>query len=191
MQLYPPESKEQYKKDQEDRHVHNEYEYVVSFWNEDVIDKYSEYLEGPILDVGCRNGKLLDVLEEKGYEAHGVELTDIADFAMTKGRKVLKLDFQEGTPYEDKKFKTIIMSHVLEHFYEPDKALQEAKRILSGYIIIHTPMTGDKDLLRNYAEYIAFENPDDICNLLVNNGFEIVKIGENNSLNQLVIAKTK
>ena len=188
MKVYPIEETE-YKHHQEERHVSNFNEYEVSFWNEDVIKNHINLLQGPILDVGCRNGKLLDTFKEMGIEAKGIEITDIADFGISQGRDIYKGDIQKKTPWPDKYFKTIIASHVVEHFLYPEDAIKEMARILSGYLIIHVPLVSTKETLHNYSEYVSFESIEDVCNLLIRHGFIIEEVGEKNDLNQKIIAK--
>lgn len=183
---------DEYVKVQEDRMTTLQHEYPISPWHKYIFEEFKPYLKSPLVDIGCRNGLLLDKLEEEGIESHGIELTELAKFAQSKGRKVIQADIQGKTPFEDKFFKSAVMTHVIEHCYDPEKALQEISRILDGYILIVFPASGLSEEARDkYGHYSAFENIDDLSDLMVKNGFEIVQTINEGWAYQVIIAKTK
>lgn len=56
--------------------------------------------------------------------------------------EVMKVDVVtsgDNLPFEDKSYDFVISSHVIEHFYDPIKALLEWKRVAKKYIFIIAP----------------------------------------------------
>jgi 2-polyprenyl-3-methyl-5-hydroxy-6-metoxy-1,4-benzoquinol methylase len=86
---------------------------------------------GPVLDVGCGRGIMLDHLRSLGYEAHGVELNEAAAW---HARRRLGLDVRSGglqySAEDAGRFQAVVFWHTLEHFPEPDQALRQACRML-------------------------------------------------------------
>lgn len=97
---------------------------------------------GPVLDVGCGRGILLDQLRSLGYEAHGVEFTDTAAW---HARRRLGLDVAAGDfltlPHEADRFHAVIFWHTLEHFPNPVEAVARARELLrpGGLLAVAVP----------------------------------------------------
>ncbi len=96
-----------------------------------------------ILDVGCGEGFTLKKLEEKkiGKKAEGI---DYSSDAIKIGKKIypeltLSKGDVYGLKYPDNSFDLIICTEVLEHLDDPEKAVQEMKRVTSKYIIFSVP----------------------------------------------------
>lgn len=190
MESYPIKSQEDYKRVQSNRMTSLKHEYPLSPWHADVFNEFKPYLKAPVIDIGTRNGLLLDELEKAGYEAHGIELTDLAFHAQKMGRKVLQADIHLGTPFADKFFKSVIITHALEHFHSPEIALQEVKRILDGHIFIIVPVQSINEQQRDqYGHFSFFSGNDDVCELLKKAGFEIVSTYSKGGSWNAVIAK--
>jgi len=97
---------------------------------------------GPILDIGCGRGLLLNNLRELGYEPHGVEFSETAAW---HARNILKLpvtteDFV-GAPHEKDRYNAIIFWHSLEHFANPVAAIGRAHLALKpgGMLAVAVP----------------------------------------------------
>lgn len=179
MEVYIPKSQEEYIKQQEARHTSNEHEYPLSPWHFDMFNEFNEYLKEPILDIGTRNGLLLDELKKRGFqEVYGIEITDIAKFAQKMGRPVIQYDIQKRTPFRDKYFKSAIATQVLEHCYDVNTALDEIRRILDGYIYINFPLSNNVKSWLPYGHYTTFASIDELKGLLEKHGFEVVKIND-------------
>ncbi len=95
-----------------------------------------------ILDVGCASGWFLSKLAEK-YPHFSLVGVDIYKPAIQYGRKVYKnldLVLADGhkLPFKNNSFDLITCTEVLEHVVEPDKVLEEIKRVLkpNGIAII-------------------------------------------------------
>ena len=92
---------------------------------------------GPILDVGCGDGALLEALVSRGRVAVGLEQGAQATHARLDVRAVEMVDFDER-PGE---WAAVDFWHSLEHLREPRAALRRACSLLapSGVVIIAIP----------------------------------------------------
>jgi SAM-dependent methyltransferase len=92
---------------------------------------------GPILDVGCGEGALLEALISRGRVAVGLEQGDQAVHARLDVREVEIVDFDER-PGE---WAAVVFWHSLEHLREPRAAVRRACSLLapSGLLIIAVP----------------------------------------------------
>lgn len=96
---------------------------------------------GRLLDVGCGNGAMLRLMQDRGWRVEGIDVDpEAVSNARAKGLKVhhgslLEQEFLDGT------FDAIVMNHVIEHVPEPDGLLRECHRILKvgGRLVIVTP----------------------------------------------------
>lgn len=93
-----------------------------------------------VLDLGCGDGLLLSLLEEKGIIGKGLDISDEA-IAKTKnkGFEASVFDFSKRLPFLDNSFDIVISLDVLEHLYNPEGLLKEASRVSKGSIIIGVP----------------------------------------------------
>lgn len=77
-----------------------------------------------ILDVGCRDGALVNELIEVGYtNTYGVDISpEISKLWLDSPNKghLKVFDILTGIPFMDVKYDYIIMSHVMEHIYDID-----------------------------------------------------------------------
>lgn len=87
-----------------------------------------------ILDVGCASGWFLNEISKRYPNAQctGIDVYNKAIFYGKKKYKNLHL-FQadaHNIPYPDNSFNVVICTEVLEHVSNPEKVLQEIKRVL-------------------------------------------------------------
>ncbi len=97
---------------------------------------------GPVLDVGCGRGFILNSLRSLGYEAHGVEFSDTAAW---HARNVLGLEVETGdflaSPHKKEHYNAVIFWHSLEHFANPVEAVARARELLDvgGLLAVAVP----------------------------------------------------
>lgn len=97
---------------------------------------------GPVLDVGCGRGFILNYLKSLGFEAHGVEFSDTAAW---HARNVLGLEVETGdflkSPHQKDRYNAVIFWHSLEHLPRPVEAIKRARELLKdgGTLSIAVP----------------------------------------------------
>jgi SAM-dependent methyltransferase len=86
-----------------------------------------EHIQGPVLDVGCNRGEVLVVLRERGLDVMGLEPNHAAaDAARAQGLHVLEQPI-EGAELPDQRFRSVLLSQVLEHVHEPQAVLERVR----------------------------------------------------------------
>ena len=101
--------------------------------------------DGPILDIGCDGGTLLEHIAARAQSPRVVGI-DLSDEAVAYARDK-RPDFHvlvgdaERLPFRDASFDAIFASEVLEHIQHPEKLFAEVKRCLKagGYGLVAVP----------------------------------------------------
>ncbi|GIV83545.1 MAG: hypothetical protein KatS3mg052_0552 [Candidatus Roseilinea sp.] len=96
---------------------------------------------GKLLDIGCGPGLLLKVALERGYSAHGCDISEWATaFARSQGLDVRTGVLQE-LQYRTGEFDIVVLNHTLEHMPDPLGTLHEVYRILAndGALLVGVP----------------------------------------------------
>lgn len=115
--------------------------------------KVMEHIKGKyVLDVGCGEGVLVNLLTGKGLDAFGIDFSPIAIARARQGRYtpggVIKTignfaiaNIKNSFGFGKNTFTTICMCEIIEHFKNTDFLFNEAKRVLKpeGRIVITTP----------------------------------------------------
>ncbi len=110
-------------------------EYV---WTSEKYSVAHEFLKDckRVLDIGCGDGSFLASLKESSSdkEVYGVEISkEAVSVASSKGIHASQLDVgREKFPFPDDFFDGIFCGEVIEHLYDPDHLLDEARRVLKG-----------------------------------------------------------
>jgi SAM-dependent methyltransferase len=94
-----------------------------------------------LLDVGIGGGSLAWQLEARGWSIVGLDFTPaLARAGPLRGIRLTVGDATR-TPFRDGSFDLVLASHVLEHLYDPIRALTEYRRLLrpSGRLVIGVP----------------------------------------------------
>jgi len=92
-----------------------------------------------ILEVGCDHAVMLRMLEKSGHEVHGVDVNK--DAVRLANHPRVQYGTADALPHEDASFDVCIASHVIEHLDEPQRLVEEAKRVLKpgGKLILIYP----------------------------------------------------
>ncbi|MHB1946577.1 MAG: class I SAM-dependent methyltransferase [Gammaproteobacteria bacterium] len=169
----------------------------IGFRIKNLLDHFSArfYLRGlgkdvNILDVGCGDGRLLNIYSQMGIannRLYGTELNkNAAQLAKEKGYHI-NLGTFENSIYPDQFFDLIVLQQVIEHMPDPQNVLEKINRILkpSGRLILETPniKSWDRWLFRHrwwggyhIPRHFYLFNPNSLKLLLERNGFKVTKI---------------
>jgi len=128
------------------------YEYMYNLgqadadWNREVLKFYLPYFAQcrRVLDVGCGNGQLVELLSASGIDALGIDLdTRMVESCREKGLHVIQADLFNYLPQQREQFDGIFSSNVIEHFAIKDalQFLQLAFDALrpGGVLLVATP----------------------------------------------------
>jgi methionine biosynthesis protein MetW len=95
---------------------------------------------GPVLDIGCGDGILLEHLKRKNITGNGIDISSKAiQICNSRGLNCSQSDITDKLPFGDGSFKSVIMSDVLEHLFQPGIVLKEVHRVCNGYLFISVP----------------------------------------------------
>jgi len=141
----------------------------------DISDKIQTILElipddvKNILDVGCGNGAITNVLAEK-YNITGLDRSKEA-LNYVKTNKILASS--DAIPFPDKKFDLVFSSELLEHLESEtlEKTINEIRRLTNKYLLLSVPNDENPDKLSIQCPNCKFEynRPNHINNFDANN----------------------
>src|SRR5262249_10166123 len=98
---------------------------------------------GPLLDVGCSFGWLLEVAGDAGFEAYGIDPSESAvEVARSRGLRVKHGHFPEED-WNRQDWAVITYMDVIEHIDDLERMLSQTVRRLrpSGYLGIQVPVS--------------------------------------------------
>jgi len=152
-----------------------------------LIDTYQNN-PGRILDVGCAAGFFLKVMKDKGWETHGIE---VSEAVATHARSELNLpnihigDASLLENFEKNSFDVITFWDVVEHLEDPRQALSQARMLLKdqGVLIVETQnvesifakIMGANWQHYKHEEHLYHFSPETIRRLLSEAGFQVLK----------------
>jgi SAM-dependent methyltransferase len=138
---------------------------------------------GKLLDVGCAAGFFLAVARERGWDAHGVEISDFAAaYAQKSGFDVFRGGLEEYPPSSGA-FDLVTLWDVIEHLRDPREGLQKIHELLKpgGYLVLTTPAVDswthrifrDKWMGFKDVEHLFFFSRKTLKELLTQCGFRV------------------
>lgn len=116
--------------------------YIERFQKDKVAKLKRLVSNGKILDVGCGVGYFLKEANEAGYEAMGIEISEVA---VSTGRRRLRVNILCGDfithPFDDRSFDVVTLWHTFEHLADPRTALEKIRTVLrpQGLLVIGVP----------------------------------------------------
>jgi 2-polyprenyl-3-methyl-5-hydroxy-6-metoxy-1,4-benzoquinol methylase len=126
---------------------HNEaYAQFLASWDAGFYAKYADTLcperaGARALDVGCGVGQVVARLSEKGFEAHGVDVSEPNIERARQFSSRCQLYDGKKLPFPDRHFASVGALNVLEHVEEPEQFIPELVRVVEkgGKIVLSSP----------------------------------------------------
>ena len=132
-----------------------------------------------LLDLGCGRGDFLRGFIRCGLNGHGVDRSVAAKTICPKA-EILQSDLEnEPLPYDDDTFDIVFSKSVLEHFYYPERLVQEIYRIVrpGGLVITMVPDWGS--VYKTFYDDFTHRTPytlTSLKNMLLINHFKSVQV---------------
>ncbi len=142
--------------------------------------------ETPVLDIGCSTGGMLAALKRRGFT--NLMGLDPSPKSAELAKSLYGIEVFTGTVTDLKKlpkdFGLVMLSGVLEHFYDPDSAIHDIRSLMveGGMFYISVPDVTrfascfDAPYQQFSLEHILYFSPESLTNLLMKNGFKPVQI---------------
>lgn len=134
-----------------------------------------------ILEVGCADGTLTDLLHQKGYDICGVDCLFSKTWKPAL-RKYFVVADAVNLPFESNSFDTVLAFEVLEHLRDVDQGVEEMVRVCRQNLVITTPDAELYPYLREsglvyfpWADrtHVNFFTGRKLQNFLINKGLSI------------------
>lgn len=114
----------------------------------DIVKKDRPTAGGPkIIDIGCGNGAVTNLIHTQGFDIVGIEPSD--DGVAEARRAFPSLRVEQGSAYDDLRgrfgtFDIAVCLEVVEHLYSPQKMMINIERLLNpgGFVVLSTPYHG-------------------------------------------------
>ncbi len=97
---------------------------------------------GLVVDIGCNDGAIARLIQERGERVVGADRLRYAEVAFrTVGIPVVALNAEQSLPFADGSFDGVLISGVLEYVAAPAALLREARRIMAsgGRLVLVAP----------------------------------------------------
>lgn len=117
----------------------------ISIRQQRELAKYFGDAKGPVVDLGCGRGAMLEILRSGGVSSYGVDTFSPAlEACRRKGLQVVEADiFSHLEELPECSVGGIFCAHVIEHLHPPEalRLLRESHRVLSpgGVLVLVTP----------------------------------------------------
>jgi len=183
---------------------------TVKYWNGFATDGYSEsdrrrggnickfshvleYIKPnlDVLDIGCLNGNFYNFIQEKGFNIRSFTGIDHSpDLIALAKKRFPRHNWQisdcYSLPFKNETFDVVTAMEILEHLDEPERLLQEMKRVTktNGSIIITVP---NCNIIKDAAHVWSFTTTDIFA--MLNKISSNVKISTICSANRYILGK--
>ena len=137
------------------------------------FEKTLQEKEKQVLEIGCAEGRQLDILQKRGWQVLGVEPNKYsAQECKNLGLDVLN-EYFENIALPNRSFDLVIATHTLEHSGSPHTFIQKVFQSLkdNGRLVLEVPLTIDT----TNAEHLFYFCGKSLAKLLKDNHFTIIK----------------
>lgn len=143
-----------------------------------LFNRYNIEPDQKLLDIGCGRGEFLRGFMRCGTKGYGVDRSRAAA-ALCPDAELRTSDLEnEALPFEDDFFDVVFSKSVIEHFYYPEKLMQEIYRVLKPGGLVITMCPDWKFNFRIYFEDYTHRTPfmlSSLRDIQLIHGFENVK----------------
>lgn len=119
-----------------------------------------------MLDLGCAYGLFLRLLDDRGLETHGIDISEhtISEARKYTRTKLIVADIEEGIPYPDDYFQLVSAFDLIEYVHSPYDLLCELYRVIEsgGLLALITQNTGSVMRLLQGSRWHGFTDPTHI-----------------------------
>lgn len=154
---------------------------------QEILERADRIPAEKILDLGCGNGNVIALLKDRKIAQYfGVDISEMMVKEAAKrlgGGAVVMTGDAENIPFGDSYFDLIICNASFHHYPNPQKAVEEMKRVLKpeGSIILGDPTVPGRILTKIFNLMMKYSNCGDakiwhkkeITQLFQRNGFRI------------------
>jgi 2-polyprenyl-3-methyl-5-hydroxy-6-metoxy-1,4-benzoquinol methylase len=126
-----------------------------------IVRKMTGLSTGRILDIGSGTGYFLNAMKKSGWQIQGIEISSGArEYAVSKF-KIDTINPEKITTLSSGSYDCITLWHVLEHFHEPYKFIEEISRLINteGVVIIALPNSNSFDSEYYGKKWAAYDVP--------------------------------
>jgi SAM-dependent methyltransferase len=151
-----------------------------------------------IIEIGCAKGDMLDIIEEAGMIAYGLEhSSDSFLFAKNKKRKVIKGFIDDLEIIESAPFQGFICFNFLEHLPKPKSAIKKIYDNLDndGVGLITVPnlnyLLETKSFYEFVADHLSYFTIDTLKKIFYETNFDVLECDLINNQNDILIIVKK
>ena len=143
-----------------------------------LVSRYELSKGHRLLEVGCGRGELLRGFIREGLKGYGADQSDAARKICPEAEIRLG-NLEEQIPFKDDFFDVVYSKSVIEHFYHPEKFVNEIYRVLKpeGLVITLTPDWSHvyKSFYEDYTHRTPFTLTS-LRDIMLIHGFEQVQV---------------
>lgn len=155
--------------------------YPCQYYNKTAILELLDYIDKEyetILDVGCGDGGLLELINNRFYKSVSYGITISEEEVISCQNKNVNVKITDGVniPFNNNSFELVISRHMLEHSPVPELILEEINRVLvqDGTVIICVP-SYESEFSRNWEDHFSVLKKEKWIDLFQKAGFEVLK----------------